>query len=120
MMIILLIKVLLEIQIYKAMFGIFWPALMILLTKILGIYVNGKIDGNPVLINNFGRLFVNTDNNIGYQTHVSSPNYFNGQISKVRIYNKNLSEDDLFCHLYVRKIIILNINLRFFILIVKI
>lgn len=64
--------------------------------KNIRIYVNGKIDGNPVLINTLGRLFSNTYNNIGYQTHVSSPNYFNGQISKVRIYNKTLSEDDLF------------------------
>jgi len=66
------------------------------LDKNIRIYLNGKIDGSPVFINVFSRLFVNADNNIGYQTHVSYPNYFNGQISDVRIYNKPLLEEDIF------------------------
>ena len=65
------------------------------LDKNMRIYVDGVIDGDPVLINTFSRLVTNSENTIGRQTHSSTPNYFNGDISNVKIYNRSLSEEEI-------------------------
>lgn len=61
------------------------------LDKNIRIYVNGELDGDPVLIYTFSRLLDNNTNTVGKQAN----SYFNGHISNLKIYNRDLSDEEV-------------------------
>ena len=57
------------------------------------IYVNGKFDGGETTITTFNRLISNDYNLIGSHNYTSS--FFNGLIDEVKIYNRNLTDNEI-------------------------
>ncbi len=60
----------------------------------LKIYLNGKLDGPPVTVGVFSRLFNNNANRIGNRHNPTSYPY-RGLISDIRLYNRPLSEIEI-------------------------
>ena len=58
------------------------------------IYINGELEGNPISIVTFSRLFTNASNRIGLKDYVT-PYSFVGSIDEVKIYNTALTDDEV-------------------------
>jgi hypothetical protein len=59
------------------------------------IYVNGKLDGEAVLITTFNRLITNATNTIGYQIHPTDNYYYSGLMDEPKIYNYARTPDQI-------------------------